>query len=205
MKNLTQKKQSTKSQPSSTSSSLSATTIQAQQNYFIDEKISALVSTNPVSTTTDSNLLEGEWDFAYSTNNAAYILKDSRVVLSRKRQSSANVSTSSHAGSVSDDKDGSEENKKVVKWKLKSQDSDNFIITSNTRHIYLENLEDDKDPYMIDKTSYVDGFAMIEHRFKIVGVSEMLIDSSPMVTIFLQVLTYSCPQHHNILNIFTCS
>lgn len=186
--NLTQKKKNipskslSLSQSTSSESMSSSSSSQTQQNDFIDEKISALVSTNPVSTTTDSNLLEGEWDFAYSTNNAMYILKDSRNILSKKRQLNS-LSSSSMSDVKNDNEDDNGMNdqedasRKMMtkKWKLKPQESDKFIITSNTRYICLENLEDDEDPYMIDKTTYLDGVAMIERRFKIVGVSVFYI------------------------------
>mmetsp|Transcript_18843 Transcript_18843/g.27862 ORF Transcript_18843/g.27862 Transcript_18843/m.27862 type:complete len:523 (+) Transcript_18843:126-1694(+) len=42
----------------------------------IEEKIAALCQANPVSTTTDSNLLEGKWEFVFSSKKPAYVLLD---------------------------------------------------------------------------------------------------------------------------------
>ena len=41
---------------------------------------------NPVSTTTDSNLLDGEWTFAFATNAASTILDTSRFLLSKTKR-----------------------------------------------------------------------------------------------------------------------
>lgn len=42
----------------------------------IEEKIAALCQANPVSTTTDSNLLEGKWEFVFSSKKPARVLLD---------------------------------------------------------------------------------------------------------------------------------
>ena len=133
------------------------------KNELIDQKISALVSSNPVSTTTDSNLLEGGWDFAYSTNNAVDILEDSRVVLSKSK--------SKHGRTINRNKDESSSS-----WKLKPYPK-GTIFQSWSRHICLERLEDDEDPYMIDCTSHLNGLSVTERRYKIVGVSKKSVAS----------------------------
>ena len=128
------------------------------KNDLIDQKISALISSNPVSTTTDSNLLEGEWDFAYATDNAVDILEDSRVILSKSKPNKNNDNGSDHKSPSSS-------------WKLKPYPK-GTIFQSWSRHICLERLKDDEDPYMIDCTSHLNGLSLTERRYKIVGVSD---------------------------------
>ena len=142
-------------------------------NTLIDDKISALISTNPVSTTTDSNLLEGEWDFAYMTKNAKDILENSKVVLSKKKREVVNKNDKTNFNNEDyDDNDSNYgDNDGLSSWKLKAHEKSS-IFTSYKRLICLENLEDDEDPFMIDYTSYLNGIVETERQYKIVGVSK---------------------------------
>ena len=128
---------------------------------LVDEKISALVSTNPVSTTTDSNLLEGEWEFAYSTSDAEKIMEDSRVVLAKSKKATTDNNSKKSKGS----------NNKL--WRLKPTVGKSFgsLFTSWKRDIYLESLENDEDPYMIDSKLSYNGLVMTNVHYKVVGVS----------------------------------
>merc|ERR1712087_534625 len=53
---------------------------------LIEERLSALVQANPVSTTTDSNLLDGDWSIAFSSHSASTILDTSRFILSKTKR-----------------------------------------------------------------------------------------------------------------------
>ncbi len=140
----------------------------AKNHDLIDEKISALISTNPVSTTTDSNLLDGSWGFAYSTKNAEDILQDSRVVLSKPRRK---LSSSREEFTEAQSTEGSNTSST---WRLRphgeKEDAKN-LFTSWSREFNLENLNDDEDPFMVDRTTRFGSLITTERYFKIVGVS----------------------------------
>lgn len=138
-----------------------------QQRLKIEEKLAALISANPVATTTDSNLLEGTWELAFVTDNAMEILDEARFVYSRKKQGST---------------PGTEEREILKKnggdidrnsWKLAtaSQGKLENPLHSVKRSIYLENLDQDEDPFMVDCVSLFRGLWTVKRYYKIVGVS----------------------------------
>ena len=146
----------------------------------IEDKIASLVAANPVSTTTDSNLLDGSWRFAYSSNNAEEILIDSRFVLSqsqtvrnqKRRERGLEVEDEEGTSIIHDDDMQHEATQRSVfsaKWSLKVGKIKNPFQTRD-RAIYLENLRPEEYPYMLDTTSYVNGLWSIQRRYDITGV-----------------------------------
>jgi len=57
-------------------SSSSRTNLNKEQQDMIEEKFAALCQANPVYTTTDSYLLEGQWTFVFSSKKPARVLMD---------------------------------------------------------------------------------------------------------------------------------
>jgi len=123
-----------------------------KRRFNIEEKIAALVSANPVATTTDSNLLEGTWELAFATDNAVEILDEARFVYSRK---SDKVATLKSEGN----------------WRLSSGQREN-PLHEISRSIYLEELMDHEDPFMVDTIRLFRGLWIIQRFYDIIGVSD---------------------------------
>lgn len=125
-----------------------------QQKLNIEEKLAALISSNPVATTTDSNLLEGTWELAFSTNNAVEILDEARFIYSRKDQNVKQTKASQN-------------------WKLNASAGGKLENPLHTfqRVICLEDLDNDEDPFMMDTISLFRGLWTIQRFYDVVGVS----------------------------------
>ena len=121
----------------------------------IEEKLAALVSANPVATTTDSNLLEGTWELAFATSNAAEILDEARFIYSRKKD------------------DTLPQKRERGNWKLSTNKMDNPLHTFK-RSIFLEELEDDENPFMVDSIELFRGLWTVQRFYDIVGVSSCI-------------------------------
>jgi hypothetical protein len=111
----------------------------------IEEKLAALVRNNPVSTTTDSNLLEGTWEAAYIANDASSVLSwrpsffSDRSIVKR------------------DESDAS------LKQKYSSGQSMS-PFQSIARSYYLENLDADQTAYVLDSKRRLGGLLMVSER-----------------------------------------
>lgn len=125
-----------------------------QQKLNIEEKLAALISSNPVATTTDSNLLDGTWELAFSTNNAVEILDEARFIYSRKDQSM-------------------KQRKASQNWKLNASAGGKLEnpLHNFQRVICLEDLDNDEDPFMMDTISLFRGLWTIQRFYDVVGVS----------------------------------
>ncbi|KAL7486392.1 hypothetical protein ACHAW6_011996 [Cyclotella cf. meneghiniana] len=136
---------------------------------LVEERLAALVQANPVSTTTDSNLLDGEWSFAFATNSASKILDTSRFLLSKTKRKQASldkvkVKTDSNAVTV-----------RGGPWRFKSGKTEN-PFRSSIRHIFLENLSDDEDAHIVDETSILGGLYHIRQRYGVFGLTRTALD-----------------------------
>jgi len=120
----------------------------ASENQKIDdliqEKIAVLIMSNPVSTTTDSNLLDGLWEFIYVANDAKKFLRKQQIFPQQSSGIFVNKSP----------------------WRLLSGKR-NGIFRSVTRDVYLEDLKDDEDPYIVDSTSIFGGIVKYRTSYKV--------------------------------------
>lgn len=134
----------------------SQSTTQKPWDDLIEDKIAALVDANPVATTTDSNLLEGQWCFSFVSDNASKILNETRF-----RNNEQNQGTSKMVSPP-----------KGIPWAWHHQSgkTDN-PFQSVTRLIYLENLEDNERPYLEDHISYLYGLGSVIRKYEIIGLS----------------------------------
>jgi len=127
---------------------------------LIEERLSALVQANPVSTTTDSNLLDGEWSFAFTTNSASTILDTSRFLLSKTKRTDPPASQNVGANRP---------------WRFRAGKTDN-PFRSSTREIYLENLDSDENAHVVDETRVLGGLFQISRRYDVFGLTRTALD-----------------------------
>lgn len=121
-----------------------------------------------MSTTTDSNLLDGQWSFAFATNSASKILDTSRFLLSKTKRKEAKfkVETKSDNQSVT---------VRGGPWRFKSGKTEN-PFRSSTRQIFLENLSDDEDAHIVDETRVLGGLYHIKQRYGVFGLTRTALD-----------------------------
>jgi len=111
----------------------------------IEEKLASLVRNNPVSTTTDSNLLEGTWEVAFMARNASKVLLWQPSYLSDRsvvRQSDDWQNTHSSIGTG-----------QTVS-----------PLQSFTRTYHLENVDADQDAYVVDCNRRLGRLFMVSER-----------------------------------------
>lgn len=138
---------------------------------LIEERLAALVQTNPVSTTTDSNLLDGEWSFAFATNSASTILDTSRFLLSKTKRMNPPVGemrASDNEGNIPSTARGGP-------WRFRAGKTENPFRTS-TREIYLENLSGDENAHIMDETRVLGGLFQISRRYDVFGLTRTALD-----------------------------
>ncbi|KAL7445130.1 hypothetical protein ACHAXM_011858 [Skeletonema potamos] len=133
---------------------------------LIEERLASLVQNNPVSTTTDSNLLDGDWAFAFQTNSAKTILDTSRFLLSKTKRLNSNHN-SGKGSTITNARGGP--------WRFRSGKTEN-PFRSSTRQVFLENLSDDDDAHIIDRTSMLGGLFKISRRYGVYGLTRTSID-----------------------------
>ena len=133
---------------------------EAKRRFQIEEKLAALVSANPVATTTDSNLLEGTWELAFVSNNAKEILDEARFIYSRKSESVKKLKTGEGNWKLSSNSASGKWENPLHTWK---------------RTIFLEALDDDEDPFMIDTVSLFRGLWTVQRFYDVTGVSEFTL------------------------------
>jgi len=133
---------------------------------LIEERLASLVQNNPVSTTTDSNLLDGDWAFAFQTNSAKTILDTSRFLLSKTKRVKPN-NASNQDSTIPAARGGP--------WRFRSGKTEN-PFRSSTRQVFLENLSNDDDAHIIDRTSMFGGLFKISRRYGVYGLTRTSID-----------------------------
>lgn len=96
---------------------------------IVEDKLANLVQSNAVKCTTDSNLLDGTWTFAFGSRQSAATLMDPNRFDIAARRTTKTLSTAKTPGPFS----------------------------SCTRTFALENLNDDEDAHVLDRTRYLGG------------------------------------------------
>ena len=108
---------------------------------LVEDKLASLVQSNPVSCTTDSNLLDGEWSFAFGSRQSASALMDpNRFDIAARRMAHTQVT---HSASVEG------------------------LFRSSARTFYLEDLEEDEDAYVLDCTRFLGGLVRKDRRYNV--------------------------------------
>ena len=121
-----------------------------------------------MSTTTDSNLLDGEWSFAFATNSASSILDTSRFLLSKSKRIN-------DPSEVSDDSGKNSASVRGGPWRFRAGKTENPFRTS-TREIYLENLSSDENAHIIDETRVLGGLFQNSRRYDVYGLTRTALD-----------------------------
>lgn len=133
---------------------------------FIEERLAALVQANPVSTTTDSNLLDGAWSFAFKSHSASTILDTTRFLLSKtKRPLNTSVAVSKDSNSAS----------RGGPWRFRTGKTEN-PFRSSTRQINLENLSADENAHVIDQNRVLGGLFQSTRRYDVYGLTRTALD-----------------------------
>ena len=111
-----------------------------------------------MSTTTDSNLLDGEWSFAFATHSASSILDTSRFLLSHPKR----IEKSEYEG-------------KGGPWNFRAGKIEN-PFRSSTRQICLENLSGDENAHIIDETRVLGRMFRTSRRYDVFGLTRTALD-----------------------------
>ena len=118
-----------------------------------------------MSTTTDSNLLDGEWSFAFATHSASSILDTSRFLLSHPKR----VEKSEYEG----------KNTVTVRgggpWNFRAGKIEN-PFRSSTRQICLENLSGVENAHIVDETRVLGRMFRTSRRYDVFGLTRTALD-----------------------------
>jgi hypothetical protein len=107
----------------------------------VEDKLASLVQSNAVKCTTDSNLLDGRWTFAFGSRQTASALMDSnRFDIAARRTA---LTQAVHAAKV----DGP--------------------CRSSSRIFCLESMEEDEDVHVLDCTQLLGGIVSIVRRYNV--------------------------------------
>lgn len=117
---------------------------------LVEEKLAALIQTRAVSTTTDSNLLDGRWTFVFGSPHSASSLLDSN----RFDIAQNSPSRSTQVGATVTD----------------------GMLSSSFREFYLEDVEDDEEAYIQDCTDYVGGLMRRTRRYEVTSLSRTTLE-----------------------------
>ena len=113
---------------------------------LVQDKLAALVQANPISTTTDSNLLDGgEWSFAIQSTHPASILFDSERFL-KKSKGTALLGAAEKT------------------------------FSTNARRYYLEDLREEERPYVQDQTVYLGGLLALTRTYHVLSLTRTKMD-----------------------------
>lgn len=114
---------------------------------LVQDKLAALLQANPISTTTDSNLLDGgEWSFAVKSKQPANVLLDSNRFLINRAPGTALLGVAEKA------------------------------FSTNARQYYLEEFKDHDSPFVLDQTTYLGGVLSRKRTYNVVALTRTKMD-----------------------------
>lgn len=120
---------------------------------LVEDKIASLVQSNAVVCTTDSNLLDGKWTFAFGSRQSASALMDpNRFDLAARRTSKTLASKSA----------------KVER-----------PFRSSSRTFYLEDILEDDDAHVLDQTTYFGGLVKKSRRANVTRLTRNSLQLKP--------------------------
>lgn len=120
---------------------------------IVEDKLASLVQSNAVKCTTDSNLLDGEWTFAFGSRQSAAALMDpNRFDFAARRTPYTQVAK--HAK-----REGS--------------------FRTMTRSFYLEDMLDEEDAHVLDKTRNFGGMLGSVRRYNVTRLTRTSLKLAP--------------------------
>lgn len=168
-----------------------STATEDDNNVQIQERLASLVNVNPVSTTTDSNLLDGVWEFAYVAPSGRDVLSIAPRRLVRKGGARSSTDSSASGGdinlnnkSISLATNGSSTKKSRLLMKRKStvwpklRNALSTFVSTSTREIVLEGPVYDEDPYLTNSIYMIGGLLYYQSRYLVNGLTRTTIDAS---------------------------
>lgn len=153
--------------------------LSSSSSVVVDEKILSLLQANPVITTTDSNLLDGHWFFTYA----------SRPLLAKKTQQQQQRSPPQ-----------SLVKKRKTKRATISRSSSRppkvpvvGIFRTSTRDVCLEDLRDEEDAYVVDRTRVLGGLLSFETHYAVAELTrtDLMLRKNSQRNFFLGRRFYS--------------
>lgn len=124
----------------------------------IADKLSALVESSAVRTTTDSNLLDGTWTLAYTSKFATVeglrAVRPRFPLRSRLRKRRQEQDAAAPLTPVQRRRGGKER-----------------LLSTRQRTFYLEDLEEDEDPHILDERRWLGGLLTRQRRLTVGGLT----------------------------------
>jgi len=119
----------------------------------VEDKLASMVQSNAVKCTTDSNLLDGEWTFAFGSRQSASALMDpNRFDFAARRTPYTQVTKSAKKESP---------------------------FRSSTRTFYLEDMLEEEDAHVLDRTRYFGGIFGSARRYNITRLTRTSLKLDP--------------------------
>jgi hypothetical protein len=146
--------------------------------WDVVDKLAALVQASPVRTTTDSNLLDGSWCLAYTSqkSNVADLkrilhIRD-RTRRKRDKNGGRRISISrSGDGSGQPDENGEQQTELSVPRNNNRKGVVTGLFQTTIRNFHLEELQDDEDAYVEDATRFFGGLFTRTRRSAVRGLT----------------------------------
>lgn len=170
----------------------------ATLDLFITEKLVALLQANPgVSTTTDSNLLEGQWTFAYASETARQIMDQDQFDTYSYFNSKRNTNNKSNdnengknSGESSITTTTNYPSVTVGPWKIGHKKRESPFRVSK-RCFHLEELDDDEDAHIVDITRFLGRAVQVTKRYDIINLSRTSLNVMNSLTSNLQITFFN--------------
>lgn len=127
---------------------------------IVEDKLASLVQSTAVKCTTDSNLLDGQWTFAFGSRQSAAALMDpNRFDIAARRTTKTQA--------------------------VKSAKTEG-LFHSSSRTFCLENMDDDEDAHMLDRTRYFAGMFGKVRRYNVARLTRttLMLEPSTQQTYF---------------------
>jgi hypothetical protein len=147
--------------------------------WDVVDKLAALVQASPVRTTTDSNLLDGSWCLAYTSqkSNVADLkrilhIRDRTRRKKRDKNGNRRISISrSGDGSGQPDENGEQQTELSVPRNNNRKGVVTGLFQTTIRNFHLEELQDDEDAYVEDATRFFGGLLTRTRRSAVRGLT----------------------------------
>lgn len=144
--------------------------------WDVVDKLAALVQASPVRTTTDSNLLDGSWCLAYTSqkSNVADLKKILHIRERTRRKRDKNGDRRigiSRSGDGRDGQQGEHQTELTLSRYNNRKGIMSGLFQTTIRNFHLEELQDDEDAYVEDTTRFFGGLLTHTRRSAVRGLT----------------------------------